>query len=506
MRSRHRLADQSGSTLLLIVGVVATLAVLSATLVMVTLNTQGATAANRTQVQAFDVAEAGLDSAVAGVGSSWPGAAGSSFSQTDLRAAFTAAFPTSDYPDANARPVATIIAYDDLTPIDKSIVWDSNGNGRMWLEARGVFSSKAAVVRTQVERKVTTTSAIQPGVAVYSGGNVAMSGTGQIGNVALTQDAAIYAKGNLSRSEESCMRVATAYVGGTEQIPGWMVGRETWLTQPAPAPGYQVIPDLASFIPQTMVDSWVTTARAADPNGTVIATPNAGTSNYTCPYPAAKFVGNLTLGSSSGKTPLYSFGSLYVTGNLTINADARTKIDSLYVGGNLTVTAGPGKTTTPDQDWGVVFVEGDVSINSAHFCEIDLLATNGDVTVGSGARVGGDGVGTNAKPTLFALVGSGKTFTGQGSGGAIFYGVAYTATGTASVTNGNGAAFSVSNNVVSMPGQPFFRGALFAGGDVTVNGGASVAYDANVVANIQIGGTAPVTQTVPGTWQELAPQ
>ena len=82
MRSRHRLADQSGSTLLLIVGVVATLAVLSATLVMVTLNTQGATAANRTQVQAFDVAEAGLDSAVAGVGSSWPGAAGSSFSQT----------------------------------------------------------------------------------------------------------------------------------------------------------------------------------------------------------------------------------------------------------------------------------------------------------------------------------------------------------------------------------------------------------------------------------------
>ena len=41
---------------------------------------------------------------------------------------------------------------------------------------------------------------------------------------------------------------------------------------------------------------------------------------------------------------------------------------------------------------------------------------------------------------------------------------------------------------------------------MTVNGGASVAYDANVVANIQIGGTAPVTQTVPGTWQELAPQ
>ena len=81
----------------------------------------------------------------------------------DLRAAFAAAFPTSDYPDANARPIAAIIAYDDLTPIDKSIVWDSNGNGRMWLEARGVFSSKAAIVRTQVERKVTTTSAIQPG-------------------------------------------------------------------------------------------------------------------------------------------------------------------------------------------------------------------------------------------------------------------------------------------------------------------------------------------------------
>ena len=30
-----------------------------------------------------------------------------------------------------------------------------------------------------------------------------MSGTGQIGNVALTQDATIYAKGDLSRSEEA---------------------------------------------------------------------------------------------------------------------------------------------------------------------------------------------------------------------------------------------------------------------------------------------------------------
>ena len=47
----QRLKRQDGSALVLVLGVAATLAVLALTLVMVTGNTQGATAANRTQVR-----------------------------------------------------------------------------------------------------------------------------------------------------------------------------------------------------------------------------------------------------------------------------------------------------------------------------------------------------------------------------------------------------------------------------------------------------------------------
>ena len=182
-----------------------------------------------------------------------------------------------------------------------------------------------------------------------------------------------------------------------------------------------------------------------------------------------------------------------------------TKLERLYVGGNLTVTAGPGKGTLPDQEWGSVFVQGDVSITSGHFLTIDILATNGEVAVGSGARIGGEGVGTDPKPTLFVLANDGKDFNGSGSGDAIFYGVVYTKTGNVNVTNGNGGAFAVSNGVVSMPRQPFLRGAVFAGGNVVVKGGASVAYDADVMGNLPVTQTVPVLQIVPGTWQELSP-
>ena len=320
----QRLRRQGGSALVLVLGVAAALAVLALTLVMVTGNTQGATAANRTQVQAFNIAEAGLNSAVAGaVNSAWPDASTKTFSQTDLMAAFTSAYPIDAYPDPEARPEATVVAYDDVSPIDTSITWDSNGNGIMWVQANGAYADKTARMRTKIQRTVSSGSAIMTNVAVYAGGNVNLEGTGQIGNVDLTQNADIYAGGTLSRSDQTCLRVAGAVLGGgPEEVPNWMLAGESWLVPPPPAPGGQDVPPLDEVIPPDMVQTWVDQASTADPNGTVISQPNAGTANYTCPYPAAKFVGNLTLGSSSGKKPLYAFGSLYVTGSLTINGDA----------------------------------------------------------------------------------------------------------------------------------------------------------------------------------------
>lgn len=503
-----RVKRQEGSALVLILGVASALAILAATLVMVTANTQGATAANRTQVQAFNIAEAGLNSAVAGaVNSAWPDASTKTFSQTDLMAAFVSAYPTASYPDPKARPEVTVTAYDDLSPIDTSVAWDSNTNDIMWVQANGTYGDKTARVRTKIQWTEASGSAIKTGVGVYADGNVSLTGTGQIGNMDLTQNAAIYAGGNLSRTDQTCLRVASAVIGGAEeQVPGWMLAGESWLNPPPPAAGGQVVPPLDEVIPPSMVQTWVDQASTADPNGTVMTKAEFGNYDYVCPYPAVKVDGPLTLASGwAPSQPAYTFDSLYVTGNLTIQGSAFTKIARLYVGGKLTVTAGPGRGAVPDQEWGAVFVQGDVEITSGHFLTIGILATNGQVTVGSGAQVGGNGVGANYKPTLFALVGEGKDFLGNGSSSAVFNGVVYTKSGDMVLEGGNGQAFAVNNGVVSMPEEPFVRGAAFVGGNVTIRGGSSLAYDANVMNSLAVTETTPVLQIVPGTWQELSP-
>ena len=68
---------QRGATLILLIGVIAALAILAATLVMVTVNAQDRTAADRTKTKAFNAAEAALDKSMYSIGMTWrrrPGA------------------------------------------------------------------------------------------------------------------------------------------------------------------------------------------------------------------------------------------------------------------------------------------------------------------------------------------------------------------------------------------------------------------------------------------------
>jgi hypothetical protein len=46
-------------------------------------------------------------------------------------------------------------------------------------------------------------------------------------------------------------------------------------------------------------------------------------------------------------------------------------------------------------------------------------------------------------------------------------------------------------------------GSLFSKGDVDFGGNTGIVYDPDVLNNIHVTTTTPVTQIVPGTWQEL---
>lgn len=495
MRSRQTLKDQTGSTLLLVIGVTAVLAVLATTLVMVTTNTQGATADNRTRVEAFDVAEAGLASAVAGVGSSWPSTLGTTFTQTDLLAAFDEAFPTSDYADADERPSVTISAYDDLTPIDTSVEWDSNGNGVMWVQSRGVSASKAATVRTQISRESTTTSSIFPGVAVYSGGDIGPGSgswnvTGPLDSTTGEPVAAVYAVGDMVRPWNSTLSTVDIVLGGSD----------TWRNSTT-VYGDDV-PTLDEIFPPSLVEALTEQSQAANSSATVLTTIPDWTSSpvtYTATSDL-RINGDLTLG---GGPSTFAFKSLYVTGDVTFEGNTTVSCESLYVGGKLTISGGSTAI-----DFGPTYVAGvepssgdayeDTSTKSParsavifggdHHFDISLLVTPGQVYF-SGSQL----VGTEDNPALIVMIDDGDDTALDWEYGAngVFTGVPVNLHGGFVLPGGNGS-------------QTDIVGALFSAGDIEFGGNTGIVYDPDVLDNLgSVATTTPVTQIVPGTWQEL---
>jgi hypothetical protein len=146
----NRFSEQ-GSALVLVIGVIATVAVLASTLVLVTANAMQGTAKDRERAQAFNVAEGALDKAMNVLSADWPSS--SSFHPQVDPAQFWSEFAT---PSAVANQFAPAAAgggrvsvdfYDNTTAKD---YWDENGDSLMWVEAQGNVGKARARVRAQV--------------------------------------------------------------------------------------------------------------------------------------------------------------------------------------------------------------------------------------------------------------------------------------------------------------------------------------------------------------------
>ena len=172
-------ARERGSALILLLGITATLAILAATAVFVLANQQGATAADRTKDQAFNYAEAGLDSAVMAVRTTaWP-AASAAFAPSTLTSAYDATYPSG------SRPPLTIKVYDNQATVNEAITWDKGGpasattpDGKLWVEAVVVYNGKTSRMRTLVGQINSTGSFSMPAAAIYTDANVAFTSGG----------------------------------------------------------------------------------------------------------------------------------------------------------------------------------------------------------------------------------------------------------------------------------------------------------------------------------------
>ena len=157
----QRHASQRGAALILLLGITATLAILSATLVFVIENQQSATASDRASKQSFYASEAALDSAVQvakidktmSTTAEW-------LMPADLAAAFAGVFPTG--------ATVTYRVYDNLATVNYNIKWGQNLDNMVWVEATVTYQGKTTRTRVLVKQSREPFAAALPKAVTYS--------------------------------------------------------------------------------------------------------------------------------------------------------------------------------------------------------------------------------------------------------------------------------------------------------------------------------------------------
>lgn len=178
MRQRD---NQRGAVLILVIGVVATLAILSGALVFLTANASSNTADDRNRAKAFNVAEAAVDVALHKVGTDWPLTADATFPSTadpNEKTAFLARFPSSEFPNVDA----SITYFDNVNnagqPGTCADGWPRDGNGAsrpgdglIYIEAQASVGGEKARIQCEAQR-LYFDSKFPRGIVAAANGNI----------------------------------------------------------------------------------------------------------------------------------------------------------------------------------------------------------------------------------------------------------------------------------------------------------------------------------------------
>jgi hypothetical protein len=273
------------------------------------------------------------------------------------------------------------------------------------------------------------------GVALYSGADATLSGSCKVESplVAGQPSAASYINGKLKTSGSADLSQTVLYVKAKGAA----------------------IPPLSQFMPDSLVASLTLASQAAQSTGTTYnGLSYSGSKSVTITQPII-VNGNLTI-SGSGS---YTFDSVYVTGNVTISGSATVSFGSLRVGGTLSVS---GSGTS---HFGPTYVAGNTTLSGSGHWNGSLLVTSGALTITGSVTIGGDGLGTHAKPVRILVIGANKSITFSGSG--TFYGLLYDQSGN-----------------FAQSGSGLIRGSVLCGGSYTASGSCDLEYDQGVLDNL----------------------
>jgi hypothetical protein len=364
----QRHARERGAALILLLGIIATLAILAATLVMVLANQQAATAAERSRKSSAAYAEGALDQLVqyaksipitAVSGTPW-------LSASQLNTVLSS---------LGLPPGATVsyLVFDNLATVNQSKTWDSNGDGMMWLQVTVTYQGKTTRMRVLVRLTQSTALSALPRAVLYSDTSITASGTSDL--YALNPDGTPDTSGLPFPTSIMAGASFTAASSSTDlSAPGTTVqSLAIKVNQNVTTPGHSfqdvtaapgTVGLLSDYFDQAAQADLGDEAMSGSPTkalstGTVVtAATISGNSTYggVNGVSAGNVVvnGNLTLGSGTRY-----FRSLYVTGTLTQNAGGTFNCTALYVGGNLIITSSSAATF----QLGPTYVAGSVTWN-----------------------------------------------------------------------------------------------------------------------------------------------
>ena len=344
---RVRRDRRRGSTLILLLGIVAALSILAVALVATLANAQHSTSRNKARTTAFNVAEASVDVTMHTLSRGWPTETSpwteasftSNASDFDGRFGVTYGAPEGD-------AIWVSVLDDSSAGSAGTIGWDQNDNGYLWVDAQARINGVSSRIRAMVQAKFYEMN-VPLSVVVVTGGDLlsnaangnTASGKYKIGaqdvSIGGPQPVAIAIGGSIQNPE-----VAWPYV---DQDPPLKPGPEDLITP-------DMITDLTLIAKQT--GKFYENGAVPDFTGLCVVKAPAGTT--------------ITLGQT-GKDAAYnswtSPGMLLVLGGATLKLAGNTRY------------------------YGVVYSEGDIGVAQGNPIIYGMVVTKGDFDMGGVAQV-----------------------------------------------------------------------------------------------------------------------
>lgn len=420
----HAYKDQTGAALIMLIGITAVLALLSATLVFAIQNQQSATAREREDTQSFYAAEAALDTGVQlakvdrmmSTTEEW-------LTQEDLEAAFYGFFP--------ADATVTYRVYDNLSSVDYNIKWDKGGpsdpytpDQLMWVEATVTTpATNGTTTRTRCLIKQTQVPFAEalPKAVTYSDTGIKLStssdiyavdedgnpdtsgppyqtsitaggtwlptmdpGVAEVGRFTTNGSTDLAAPGTSTQSLGIKVNGSVSMPGNTFEDPldaGEISAGGRTFQDVTIAPG--TVGFLSDYFDQAAQESLQTESQAGETPASAPSAPTGWSSagfttmstsvrntiqstSSTTTFDATTDLyrnGSLTINRNGTAGRTLNFRRLRVTGNLTISGPATVNCTELYVGGTLTIT-GPTSATVTDT-FGPLYVAGAASASGS---------------------------------------------------------------------------------------------------------------------------------------------